>query len=143
MKRRKTAIAGANAVIGFAVLALATQDCSSSSGATESTNDYGTPIGVGLGPRCEPTSCPPPGLCSGALLTATTPITFCTVPCTKDTDCPQGAGCETKVTYGHCLKKCTSDAQCSGGFTCFSGAGLSGKFCWSPYNGRDLDAASD
>jgi hypothetical protein len=143
MKRRKTAIAGANAVIGCAVLALATQDCSSSSGATESTSDYSTPIGVGLGPSCKPTSCPPPGLCSGALLTATTPITFCTVPCTKDADCPQGAGCETKVTYGHCLKKCTSDAHCSGGFTCVSGAGLSGKFCWSPYNGRDLDAASD
>jgi hypothetical protein len=144
MRRFKTAIAGANAAIACALLALVTQDCSSSSGGPESTNEYSTAIGVGIGATCEPTNCPPPGLCSGALLTASTPITFCTVPCKTDSDCPQGAGCETKLTYGHCLKKCTADAQCSGGFTCVSsGLGLSGTFCWSPYNGKDPDAGSD
>jgi hypothetical protein len=152
MRRFKTALrtalavrAGANAAIACALLALVTQDCSSSSGGPESTSDYSTPIGVGVGSTCEPTTCPPPGLCGGALLTAAKPVTYCTVPCTKDSDCPQGAGCETKATYGHCLKKCTADAQCSGGFTCVSSAasGLSGTFCWSPYNGKDPDAGSD
>jgi hypothetical protein len=127
------ALAGAAVVFGGA-------GCSSSSSgpADAGTSGYDVAVGVGLA-TCDPTSCPAPGLCGGTLLSATTSINFCTVPCSADTDCPQGAACEKVVTNGHCLKSCQGDTDCMGGLTCFLDGGASRPmFCWSPYSGADL-----
>jgi hypothetical protein len=157
MIRTKLALALAGAlVVGFAG-ALGASGCSSSSsngagadaGFDPSTYEGG--IGIGL-VNCVPSTClsndlcgdaavncPSPGLCGGTLLSPVEPISFCTLPCAKNTDCPSGTGCEMKETHGHCLKTCTSNSDCSGGFACALDAGASGSFCWSPFSGADME----
>ncbi len=157
MIRTKLALALAGAFVVGVAGALGASGCSSSSsnnagadaGFDPSTYEGG--IGIGL-VNCVPGSClsndlcgdaavncPAPGLCGGTLLSALEPISYCTLPCAKNSDCPSGTGCETKVTHGHCLANCASNADCSGGFACTLDAGASGTFCWSPFSGADMD----
>lgn len=161
MTRSKLALARAGATLAVSLGALGAWGCSSTSATTGGsdsgsiTANYDAAIGVGL-TSCVPSvcmdpalcgmtpNCPPPGLCGGTLLGPNTPISYCTVYCSKDADCPSGSACEKKVTGGHCLKTCTSDTACSGGFACRLDGGTAGSLCWSPYSGADgfIDAGS-
>jgi hypothetical protein len=154
MMRTNVALALASAVVaGFAV-SLGPSGCSSSSsGAVDAAFDpstYDGPLGVGLA-NCVPdncastttfctdaaVNCPSPGICGGTLAGPNQPISYCALSCTKSSDCPTGAACETHATQGTCLKVCTSNSDCSGGFACTLDGGAAGSLCWSPYTGAD------
>jgi hypothetical protein len=158
MMRTKLALAFAGAVAVCFAGSVAATGCSSSSSSGSavdaafdpSTFDAAGAIGVGLA-NCVTSSClsndlcgdssvvncPSPGLCGGTLIGANAPISYCTLACTTNADCPASTVCETKETHGHCLRSCTSNADCSGGFGCTLDAGASGNVCWSPYTGAD------
>jgi hypothetical protein len=106
---------------------------SSSSGEGADAGKFGAlpPLGVPLA-DCEPDACPAPATCGGTLLGPTSPVSYCTIVCSKNSDCPSGDIC-TKQGLGQCLKSCTADSDCMNGFAC----NKSGGYCWSPYNGAD------
>ncbi len=145
-------VAGLAGVLGASGCSSSSSGAAGSDAAVEAAPfdpaTYDAAIGVGM-PMCTPShcilgptvcgtvvNCPSPGICGGTLAGPQQPITYCTLACSTNADCPSGAGCETKLTSGHCLKTCTSDTECSGGFGCHHG-GDAGDFCWSPFSGAD------
>ena len=122
---------------GMAVVgAIGLVGCSSSSsssgegGSDATTFDALPPLGVGE-PNCTPDACPAPGTCAGTLLGPNSPVTYCTIVCAGNSDCPKGNVC-TQLGLGQCLPTCTTSSDCSGGFGCADGG-----YCFSLYNGAD------
>jgi hypothetical protein len=134
--------------LGAALWAMWLAGCSSSG----SSNALAAPpVGVPVpdcvtfdsGAQVQSPQCPRPGLCGGTLLGPNTPVSYCTVDCSMQA-CPAGTVCETKLVNSHCLKKCSADSDCAGGFVCVSNVGNAGSVCWTPFRGADakLDASA-
>jgi hypothetical protein len=143
MAKWNVALARASAVPAVAAAVSGLLGCSSSSSgsgpsdaATAIDFDALPPLGVAE-PNCNTKNCPLPAACGGALLGPSTGISYCTLTCSTDKDCPSGTTCligKIRQLYGgHCLKSCTADTDCSGGFACDKALSV----CWSPYNGAD------
>jgi hypothetical protein len=81
-------------------------------------------------------NCAPPALCGGTLAGPSMPVAFCTLDC-RSAACPSGTVCETQVVHSHCLKKCSSDTDCTSPFQCVSKVGTAQNVCWSPFSGAD------
>ncbi|HEX3769729.1 MAG TPA: hypothetical protein VHV30_02635 [Polyangiaceae bacterium] len=128
---------------------LAIAACSSSSnsdngGGDASTSDAGgeagmPPIGV---PLASCAGCP---ICGGALVTPDSGVSFCTVDCTTDSDCPAGSGtaCIASINSpgmglsNECIKTCSADGDCQSPFVCRHDLATPGGYCWSPYGETD------
>jgi hypothetical protein len=133
------------------VLALAA--CSSSSspdnGGDASTSDASPDTGVvdaAMPPIGVPIpSCAGCNVCGGALVTPDSGVTFCTVDCTTDSDCPAGSGtaCIANINSpnmglsNECIKTCSVDTDCVAPFVCRHDLATPGGYCWSPYGETD------
>jgi hypothetical protein len=81
-------------------------------------------------------TCAPPALCAGFLIGPNSGDAFCTLDC-MSAACPSGFVCETTVNHYHCLKKCSSNSDCTSPFKCMPSVGNATNVCWSPYSGTD------